>query len=285
MQIGVIYKVTNLENLKCGMEPYFYIGSKKSYQEWKDIDYYGSSKQLLEDIHTQHLSNFKREIIELVNFNNYEELLIKERNLLLDLNAVKSTEYYNLSIPDGKWFVNDEIYTNIRNRKQRGSFTESELEGFKKSGDSHRIRKGAGDFTDKELEGYKKIKQYQSRKTRGEFSPNELEAYRLRSIRYQNGDFTDAELKKHNDQKIRKQNGNFTDAEIEGYKKRSRRQQKEGFSKSEKLWLTKFSKLASNTIWINNTIKSKRISENKLDQFLSEGWIKGRLSFKHKKNR
>lgn len=47
----------------------------------------------------------------------------------------------------------------------------------------------------------------------------------------------------------------------------------------------KTSKPMSSLIWINDGIKTTRIKDDLLNEYLSEGWIKGRLNFKHRKNK
>lgn len=281
-QIGVVYRTTNLKNKKDNKKPIYYIGSKQNIDEWKNVNYFGSSKQLKEDIDRYGESFFEREIIKIVEYDEVNELLQEEISILKEFQAVRNDEYYNLSYPDGKWFVNTEIYRFMKERKSRGQFTDKEIQGFLKSSKKHRERKKLKDFTEKEILGFEKNRQHQTRKTQGDFTENELKSYSERSKRQQGGIFTEAENSNYERQKIRKRLKNYTDKEKQAFEKRSKRTINGQWTDKEIDGHLKISKTLSNLIWLNNGYKNTRIPSEKIDEYLLNGWIKGRLSFKRK---
>lgn len=84
--IGFIYEWTNINN---GMK---YIGSHKGTF---DDGYTGSGKRFLNAVRKYGISSFTREIIELVN--NEDFLLEREQFHLDEKNCAKSKKYYNIS--------------------------------------------------------------------------------------------------------------------------------------------------------------------------------------------
>jgi hypothetical protein len=100
--IGFVYNITNLSNNRK------YIGKKllkkpktrmvkgkkkKTHVEsdWKD--YYGSNKELQEDVATAGLHNFKREIIKLCKTKGQCNYFEAKQQFLLDV--LEKEEYYN----------------------------------------------------------------------------------------------------------------------------------------------------------------------------------------------
>lgn len=91
MNYGFIYETTNLVNGKK------YIGSHKRTQDIEDPDdswYLGSGKLLWRAIHKYGIENFSRRI--LCDCCTQEELEAAETKILLETNAAKDPNYYNL---------------------------------------------------------------------------------------------------------------------------------------------------------------------------------------------
>lgn len=122
--VGFVYMITNLKTGK------FYIGKKQVYSNRKTriskkektaagtrkifkvvtkesnwLSYYGSSKELTEDIKKLGTKNFSREIIELCYTKKY--LSYAEFEWQVKLNVLK-VDSYNGNIL-GRWFVKDMI--------------------------------------------------------------------------------------------------------------------------------------------------------------------------------
>lgn len=264
---GVIYLITNLQNLENNIKPFYYIGSKYCLDEWNKGIYYGSSKLLTEDINKSNKSFFKREILETLIYTNYNDLLRLEYEYIRKYNAMRSSSYYNDSRGSNKWKIPPEAYkrrskrmksgnltdgeikvANIlqehQNRKKLGIFTEKELESFKTTGLINKKRKQNGDYTDKELAGHIKIGQTRKNRTAKDGLTEKEKAF-YKSI------------------SIRKKNGLWTEKEIEGMK------------------------ISSNKIktlkWINNGIINKRVYPDEIQMFMEDNWKFGRIK-KDKKN-
>ena len=116
---GFVYKITNLINKRCYVgRKYFWQhrtpkGKKrkvKSESDWKK--YYGSSKELLEQIKIKEKNNYKRQILSLHTTKgdvNYEEV----KQLFLN-NVLEDSDYYNDNI-NGKWYKKPEHIREGRN--------------------------------------------------------------------------------------------------------------------------------------------------------------------------
>jgi hypothetical protein len=91
---GIIYKITNLTNGK------YYIGKKCLNKGKKWINYWGSSKQLQEDIKIHGKANFTRDILRYCD-NSYE-LSYWEIDTQIKYNWL-SSECYNQNV-SGKYF-------------------------------------------------------------------------------------------------------------------------------------------------------------------------------------
>ena len=116
---GFVYRITNIQSGKQ------YIGRKyfwqfrtprgkkrkvKSESDWKK--YYGSSKELLEQIKIKEKNNYKRQILSLHTTKgdvNYEEV----KQLFLN-NVLEDSSYYNDNI-NGKWYKKPEHIREGRN--------------------------------------------------------------------------------------------------------------------------------------------------------------------------
>ena len=106
--VGFVYLITELDtNKKYIGRKYFYQLRKtkgkskrvRSESDWKK--YYGSSKELLEQIKTKEKNNYKRQILSLHTTKgdvNYEEV----KQLFLN-NVLEDSDYYNDNI-NGKWY-------------------------------------------------------------------------------------------------------------------------------------------------------------------------------------
>lgn len=94
MTLGpVIYLTENLYNKANGIFPYRYIGSDQN----NDPLYYGSSKDLKEDIKKLGLENFKKIIIEEFNDLPNKDLRKLEAGYLKSYNVKNDPSYYNKS--------------------------------------------------------------------------------------------------------------------------------------------------------------------------------------------
>ena len=100
--VGFVYIITNqLTNRKYIGKKNFYFskskqvkGKKKRYKvesDWQD--YYGSNKELQEDVKTLGKENFKREIVRLCKTK--AEFGYYEAKLQFDNNVLESNEWYN----------------------------------------------------------------------------------------------------------------------------------------------------------------------------------------------
>ena len=117
--VGFVYLITELDtNKKYIGRKYFYQLRKtkgkskrvRSESDWKK--YYGSSKELLEQIKTKEKNNYKRQILSLHTTKgdvNYEEV----KQLFLN-NVLEDSDYYNDNI-NGKWYKKPEHIREGRN--------------------------------------------------------------------------------------------------------------------------------------------------------------------------
>ena len=100
--IGFVYIITNqINNRKYIGKKNFYFsktkqvkGKKKRYKVDSDwLDYYGSNKELQEDVKTLGKENFKREIVRLCK--SKAEFGYYEAKLQFDNKVLESAEWYN----------------------------------------------------------------------------------------------------------------------------------------------------------------------------------------------
>lgn len=98
---GFVYCILNtINNMRYVGLKFFYHkrGKKKVISDW--LDYYGSSKYLLEDIAVHGKENFERTIIYL----GKTRLAVRytEKEYIYAANAIESPDYYNRSV-DGRF--------------------------------------------------------------------------------------------------------------------------------------------------------------------------------------
>jgi hypothetical protein len=99
--MNIIYKITFHERLENKTPPYYYIGSKSNCN-FKDgvifandgKEYWGSSRY---EGYPGNSSCATAEIIKEVNSEVYNDLIIEEYNVQVKYDAVRSSEYFNLS--------------------------------------------------------------------------------------------------------------------------------------------------------------------------------------------
>jgi hypothetical protein len=100
--VGFVYIITNqINNRKYIGKKNFYFskskqvkGKKKRYKVESDwLDYYGSNKELQEDVKTLGKENFKREIVRLCKTK--AEFGYYEAKLQFDNNVLESADWYN----------------------------------------------------------------------------------------------------------------------------------------------------------------------------------------------
>jgi hypothetical protein len=100
--VGFVYIITNqLTNRKYIGKKNFYFsrskqvkGKKKRFKVESDwLDYYGSNKELQEDVKNLGKENFKREILRLCK--SKAEFGYYEAKYQFDLNVLESDDYYN----------------------------------------------------------------------------------------------------------------------------------------------------------------------------------------------
>jgi hypothetical protein len=100
--VGFVYIITNLTNNRkyIGKKNFYFSrskqvnGKKKRYKiesDWKD--YYGSNKELAQDVETLGKNNFKREILRLCKSKG--EFGYFEAKYQFEHNVLESDEYYN----------------------------------------------------------------------------------------------------------------------------------------------------------------------------------------------
>lgn len=100
--VGYVYIITNLVNNRryIGKKNFFFSKTKqvkkkkkriKVESDWKE--YYGSNKELLEDVEKYGKENFKREILRLCKTKG--EFAYYEAKYQFDNNVLESDEYYN----------------------------------------------------------------------------------------------------------------------------------------------------------------------------------------------
>jgi hypothetical protein len=102
---GFIYITTNKINGKKYIGRKYYFDRNGKETNWKH--YFGSSKDLKQDIKLYGKSNFERKII--LECKTSEELAEKETELIKKYNAVKDPMFYNLSENTAKIYTTKEI--------------------------------------------------------------------------------------------------------------------------------------------------------------------------------
>lgn len=107
---GFIYQITNLltGRLYIGRK-YFYSKKKRKLKESDWRDYYGSCDELLQDIQTLGVTNFRREILSLHTtrglVNYHENVQLFSRNVLFAKDDEGGRMYYNSNIMS-RYFCN-----------------------------------------------------------------------------------------------------------------------------------------------------------------------------------
>jgi len=289
-QFGVIYLITNLKNVKENKNPKYYIGSKKYLSEWEKGEYYGSSRILTEDIDTLGKKHFKREILQIIEYIDYKELLEQEHSLISEKDAVFSEEYYNKAIYTENFFIATE---KVYEKRSKGIFTDAEIESHNKE----KLRKANGQWTAAELDAYNKRSE---RKKSGKYTEAELTMFKRESERRQNGNYTKAELNSFKKESVRKKAGIWTKKEINARQKINKRKSKKQWTEAERdayricserrqqgLWTDaelaahkSHKEKMSGRTWINNGVESRNVKGNLLSELLNEDYVLGRLPCK-----
>lgn len=73
--------------------------------------------------------------------------------------------------------------------------------------------------------------------------------------------------------------------EIEGRERKKKRLQNGDFTDSEKSGHKKIAKTMSNMVWLNNGTRNTRVKKEMMSEYIDNGWVVGRLPFKHKKEK
>lgn len=164
--MGIIYITENLFNKQQGIMPYRYIGSDHN----NDPNYFGSNKELREDIKKYGISYFKKDIIEeFIDITNKELRKIESDKYLKPLKVKSDPSYYNKSesyspgcgqkgMKHTKKFNRTEKWKQSRQGYKPSIDT---IEKFKKS----RVGKNPGEETRKKM----------SIRSQGENNPNALQ--------------------------------------------------------------------------------------------------------------
>lgn len=251
MAYGYIYKTTNLINGK------MYIGQHKYSGEGIDPKYYGGGTNLTKALKKYGKENFKVEILELCN--NMDEMNEREKYWIAFYDAVKSNIFYNLDLGGNNSSPTPETREKIRNtiKTTHHLWPHYGGRGKKKSPEEcERIRK-----MNTGRPGYWKGKK---------LYPETVEKIRLNKIgrpSSKKGISVNEEIR----QRLYKyylenvENGSFS---FKGHKHTE---------ESKKIIGEKSILAVSGRIYIIKDNVEKRIKPEELENYLSNGWTKGRL--------
>lgn len=116
---SIIYETINLHNQKNSILPYRYIGS----DQHNNPNYFGSNKELLNDIKKIGKENFQKNILCEFNYNIDNILLRKlESNIQKSIDVAKNPEYYNKTNTSHKGYVENEEQRKLRMEKTHKAY-------------------------------------------------------------------------------------------------------------------------------------------------------------------
>lgn len=238
---GYIYLTTNNINNKK------YIGQHS--KPFFDKNYYGSGKLLKKDLKEYGYNNFSCEIIEWCY--SYEEINEREKYWIKYYNADLDDNFYNKAMggSNTKYSLRKENHPFYNKKHKLESIEKMSLS---KQGDKNPMY--GKNHT-------KETKEKMSKAQTGELN----HMYGQHETSYWYGKHRD-EITKQKISKCRKDKQIALGKNNPYYGKHHTKEEKEKMQKQQ-----------SNRIWINNGIENKRIKKDKFDEYLKDGWKRGRI--------